>query len=208
MSWQLPTRPCVYLGSLFLSARFPDRLGGLCTLVAALGRCLLADLARRLLRSRALVLARGLSCRPGCGPACSTSTNLLDEEFLGLPALPAPFDQQAGLQTAARPRLLGVRWVAVFRCDLTQLASLVRRSTRRDDLAALFPATERLRQAVALLLDQCSDPLTHGSDGLALLQCGLALLDLGHQHIQFADGKCGNIGRHRIILVEYLVRRS
>src|SRR3546814_1895741 len=83
-------------------------------------RCLLAALARRLLRSRALGLARGLSCRPGCGPACSTSTHLLDEEFLGLPALPDQFGQPAGLQTAARPGLLGVGGVAVFRCDLTQ----------------------------------------------------------------------------------------
>src|SRR3546814_18506930 len=70
-----------------------------------------------------------------------------------------------------------------------------RRSTRRDDLAALFPATDQLRQAVALLLDQCSDPLTHGSDGLALLQCGLALLDLGHQHIQFARSEERRVGK-------------
>src|SRR3546814_2539763 len=90
------------------------------------------------------------------------------------------FRSPAVLQTAARPGLLGVGGVAVFRCDLTQLAALFRRSTRRDDLAALFPATEQLRQAVALLLDQCSDPLTHGSDGLALLQCGLALRSEEH----------------------------
>src|SRR3546814_17047188 len=89
-----------------------------------------------------------------------SSTHLLDEEFLGLPALPDQFGQPAGLQTAARPGLLGVGGVAVFRCDLTQLAALFRRSMRRDDLAALFPATEQLRQAVALLLDQCNDPLT------------------------------------------------
>src|SRR3546814_13680957 len=104
-----------------------------------------------------------------CGPACSTSTHLLDEEFLGLPALPDQFGQPAGLQTAARPGLLGVGGVAVFRCDLTQLAALFRRTTRRDDLAALFPATEQLRQAEALLLDQSTAPLTPGSDGLALL---------------------------------------
>src|SRR3546814_5863261 len=129
MSWQLPTRHCVYLGSLFLAARFPDRLGGRCDLVAALGRCLLAALARRLLRSRALGLARGLSCRPGCGPACSTSTHLLDEEFLGLPALPDQFGQPAGLQTASRPGLLGVGGVAVLRRSeehTSELQSLIR----------------------------------------------------------------------------------
>src|SRR3546814_10182056 len=53
--------------------------------------------------------------------------------------------------------------------------------TRRGNLAAPFPATEPFRQAVALFLDQCRDALAHGGDGLALLQRGLALLDLGQQ---------------------------
>src|SRR3546814_5477051 len=111
-------------------------------------RCLLAALARRLLRSRALGLARGLSCRPGCGPACSTSTHLLDEEFLGLPALPDQFGQPAGLQTAARPGLLGVGGVAVFRCDLTQLAALFRRSTRSEEHTSELQSLMRISYAV------------------------------------------------------------
>src|SRR3546814_10686308 len=75
--------------------------------------------------------------------------------------------------------------------------------TRRGNLAAPFPATEQFRQAVALFLDQCRDALAHGGDGLALLQRGLALLDLGPQCIEFADGKCGNIGRPRVTPAKY-----
>src|SRR3546814_4909817 len=75
--------------------------------------------------------------------------------------------------------------------------------TRRGNLAAPFPATEQFRQAVALFLDQCRDALAHGGDGLALLQRGLALLDLGQQCVEFADGKCGNIGRHRVTPAKY-----
>src|SRR3546814_16207174 len=103
------------------------------------------------------------------------------EEFLGLPALLDQLGQPAWLQAAAGPGVLGVGWVAVLRCDLAQLATLFRWDTRRGNLAAPFPATEQFRQAVALFLAQCRDALANGGDGLALLQRGLALIDLGQQ---------------------------
>src|SRR3546814_6162007 len=103
-----------------------------------------------------------------------SSTYLPDEEFLGLPALPDQFGPAAGLQTAARPGLLGVGGVAVFRCDLTQLAPLFRRCTRGDDVAALFPATQQFLRLVALILDQAANALTERDAGPAAIQGRMA----------------------------------
>src|SRR3546814_6666708 len=188
-------------GQLLLAARFAS--GPFRDLAAALGGCLLAALARRLPCSRTLGLARGLAYRLGCGFACSAPTHLVDEEFLGLPALLDQLGQPAWLQAAAGPGVLGVGWVAVLRCDLAQLATLFRWDTRHGNLPAPFPATEQFRKAVALFLDQCRDALAHGGDGLALIQRGLSLLDLGQQCIEFAAVKCGNIGRHRVTTAKY-----